>query len=397
MELLAVASKHPWLFLAVWAYPPLLTGAINLMIWWITHRPPSNVADAVREGEEAERGEGWITHRPPSNVADKRALQRVRRYRIYLPVVALLLSLAALIVGTSLLVFAFLYFTAFLLSVVLILEFLRIRHGGPDAPGANRATTGGTATELGKSSAAGERKRQRRTGSRFRKAVAPSAVVLGLLVSAFTVGTWALHLHGLIVGPKAFLVFQAFTDLMEFGDIGDVEISKIAEGYRFSYTPAGQGSHESEFKYRNGVESRQPAKFGGVICVNDVAPSSPGTDAHDGQDLRRYSGKIAVEARSVNGPATVTFVVGGITWAWNEETRAKVSLPHPDTMPKRELGTEELTDSWREFEFDLGALGLQPEDFKRVIGGFGWVMTWPSPPQPGRTFTIEIRKARYLR
>jgi hypothetical protein len=193
------------------------------------------------------------------------------------------------------------------------------------------------------------------------------------------------------------IVFPIFSDLMKVGDIDDVEISKIGEGYRISYTAAGQRPHEWQFKYRNGVESPDPARFGGVICVNDVVPARPGTNVKDGQDLRSYAGKIVVEARSVNGPATVTFVIGGITWAWNEDTKTTVSLPYPDSMPKRDLGTKELTDSWREFEFDLGALGLQPEDFKRVIGGFGWVMTWPSPPQPGHVFTIEVRKARYLR
>jgi hypothetical protein len=329
-------------------------------------------------------------------VAEKQAERRIGRYRVYLPLVALLLSLVAVLLGASLKLMVLLYVAAFSLSVLLVIEYIRMRGALPaeasPEPGASDIPPVSGKGKRGKVAGRGGR-----PGPRIHVIIQYLAAVAVIVSSAVGMGKAVLLWHGAATTSGEFYVFPAFTDQMHVGDIGDIAVSNIAGGYRFSYKPAGSGPHEGGFKFLNGVLNPAPARFGGVVFLKDQLPGQPGRDAKDGQDLSGFRSKIAFQARSVDGTATVKFVIGGINWEWDDASRTKRSLPYPDTMPQRDLGAKELTASWQEYEFDLESLGLQPENFRRVIGGFGWVMTWPSPPQPERTFTIEVQKARYLR
>ncbi len=368
-----LATEHFWLWLSLTAYVPLLNflGACVVKRWIV------------------EKTAG----RTPTG-AEKQAARRIGRYRVYLPAVALLLSLVAVLVGTSLKLMALLYLAASSLLVLLVIEFIRIRDAQPLQAGSGPGMSDDfPASNQGQRDTVARPRHRPRT--RYR--IASYAAALVFVASALGMGKAVLWWHNVITTPSAFNIFPAFTDQMHVGDIGDITVRDIGGGYQFSYKPAGNGPHESDLKYVNGVLNPAPAKFGGVVFLKNQLPAQPGRDAGDGQNLSHFRGKIAFEARSLDGTATVKFVIGGINWAWDVASRTKRPLPYPDTMPKRDLGTKELTGSWQEYEFDLESLGLQPENFRRVIGGFGWVMTWPSPPQPERTFTIEVRKARYLR
>jgi hypothetical protein len=208
-----------------------------------------------------------------------------------------------------------------------------------------------------------------------------------------------------VAATRAFRVQEGYAPSGIMGDVGDVTIGSGDDGAdRFTYVATGRPDHEWDQKYVNGELNRRPAKFGGVMYLSPANDWGQSPDA--GYDLRGFR-RLVWDARSVNGEARVEFVLGGVNWIWTtrEGKWEKAAPPYPDTMPALRLGTMKLTGEWQTFERELAD---QPEQsFRRVVGGFGWVMSWGAngvePNDEGtrarepRTFVIEFRNVRYER
>jgi len=203
----------------------------------------------------------------------------------------------------------------------------------------------------------------------------------------------------------SFSVSDGYHPSGKMGDIGDVDVLRIAGSDQFIYEVMGRGPHEGDWKYVNGELNDRAAQFGGVMYLHP--PNNWGTDPNGGRDLHQTRDTIAWEARSLDQEVYVEFVIGGVNWIWDEEQCKKKGAPHPDSMPYTRLVVKKLTADWQSFEEDLKEKGLKEEDFKKVIGGFGWVISWPpngirsinegKAPDVVKKFQIEIRDIRYER
>jgi hypothetical protein len=190
------------------------------------------------------------------------------------------------------------------------------------------------------------------------------------------------------------------------GDIGDLRpTARMQDADQFTYEPLGRGAHEWDYKYVNGMLNEKPAQFAGVMYL--YPRGNWGTDPQGGHDLRDVADVLRWEARSVMGEVNVEFVIGGITWVWDEPARERIAAPYPDSLPQTSLGTKKLTTSWQAFNVDLHERGRVADNFRRTVGGFGWVITWAAngvelaegglTPKEKKIFTIEIRNIRYER
>jgi len=190
------------------------------------------------------------------------------------------------------------------------------------------------------------------------------------------------------------------------GDIGDLKPpARMAGMDRFIYEPMGMGPHEWEYKYVEGALNEKPAQFAGIMYLSP--PGNFGTDPNGGHDLADVADVLRWDARSIEQDVHVEFLIGGITWVWDELARKKVQAPYPDSLPNTSLGAKKLTPQWRTFEVDLRERGRVRGDFRRTIGGFGWVITWAAngleatddglEPTEKKTFTIELRNICYER
>jgi hypothetical protein len=231
-------------------------------------------------------------------------------------------------------------------------------------------------------------------------------MMLGVLLVAsggsILAGRAAVVDTGKAIGNVAmFSVDDSFTPTGKMGDIGDVAVDEQQGLVRFVYQAAGRGPHLWEWKYDSeGKENPQPAQFAGVMYLDPRG--NWGSDPEGGYDLRSCHRVIKWEARSIDGPVEVKFVLGGDKR--DAATKERGKFPYPNSIDQR-LGTKKLDAQWQPFEFDLSNI---PDDrFKRVVGGFGWVIAWSSngvklnKEQTGadqaKTFTIEIRNVRYER
>lgn len=185
----------------------------------------------------------------------------------------------------------------------------------------------------------------------------------------------------------------------KMGDINDVTIAQGVNNTRFIYETKGRSPHEWEYKFVGGKLNPDPAQFAGVMYLEPQ--NNFGTDPTGGFDLRELHRLLKWEARSLKGEVNVEFLIGGVNWVWKNMTR--VPAPNPGSLPKLSLGIRKLTKDWKTFEYYLSQ---RPErEFRRVIGGFGWVINWGSngiklnedkkSPDQVKTFEIEIRNARY--
>jgi hypothetical protein len=201
-------------------------------------------------------------------------------------------------------------------------------------------------------------------------------------------------------------VMQEYYPSGLMGDIGDVSpTARTEEADQFIYEPLGRSPHEWDYKYIDGTLNERPAKFAGVMYL--CPRGNWGVDSNGGRDLRSVADMIRWEARSVEGTVDVEFLIGGITWTWDEKAKQRVLAPYPDSLPYTNLGTKRLTPEWKLFEVDLREKGRVRDDFKRVVGGFGWVITWAANgvrmsgdgvgPDQKKVFVIEIRNIRYER
>ncbi len=205
---------------------------------------------------------------------------------------------------------------------------------------------------------------------------------------------------------NSFLVMANYHPSGLMGDIGDLRpTARMPNADQFTYEPLGRAPHESDYKYVNGVLNEKPAQFAGVMYLHPGG--NFGTDPKGGYDLRNVSDVLRWEARSVEGEVYVEFVIGGITWIWDELARERIPAPYPDSLPHTSLGTKKLTTTWQSFNEDLHKRGRVADDFKRTVGGFGWVIAWAAngveldeegiSPKEKKVFTIEIRNISYER
>ena len=365
MDFVKVLSEHPGLWIVTIAGPAAmqLIGGMLLELFkiWFYKRKPKKADAEV------------------SSVVAKRPVPPLlQRRHLILAALALLLTVAAILLAKTDTQFVVLYAVAVALVLLLIPEALSLVRGFHSA----RAETP-----------------RRRSRLRIRVTIQIGAALLAIVTSGVTLTQQAAGLYRELRQPpvSSVDVKTGSSDFMVMGDVEDIQFTHGSESDVFTYTPTpgGGSKHEWQYKYIDGVPNPNPAKFGGVMYVNDRFPGHPGTNQADGVDLTCCMSHLSWEARSDNQGATVNFVFGGVSWRWQGNQIA--DLPYPDTLPVRALGTYKLFENWRSFSFDLRSAGLHELDFKRVIGAFGWTISWPIPPEPGRKYTLEIRNVRYQR
>jgi hypothetical protein len=228
---------------------------------------------------------------------------------------------------------------------------------------------------------------------KYEKLIKSLIIVLQIFVVIFLI-------YWIFIGPlSASPLDSPFDPSGKMGDIGDITIIRMSGYDQFTYTAKGIGPHEWDWKYRDdGSLNPEPAQFGGVMYL--YPPNNWGN--LPGYDLRSYRGSVTWEARSVGDNCTVEFVMGGIQWKWDNESKSS-DLKHPDSMLRKSIGIKKLTNEWQKFSSDLSAQPM--ENSANVIGGFGWIIPWGSnnislnenrtEAQNPKTFTIEIRNLQY--
>jgi hypothetical protein len=197
----------------------------------------------------------------------------------------------------------------------------------------------------------------------------------------------------------SFAVFPSYDPSGYVGDIGDLSVTEETGLVHFVYTTNGKGPHEWEWKYLDdGTLNPNPCGFAGVLCLNP--PNDWGRkDPHGGFDLRGRK-TLTWKARSLSGPVSVKFVIGGVVWQWDGQTHMQVAVPYPDSMPWTPLGIQKLTSTWQTFIYNLSAV---PQEYLRaVVAGFGWEISWNNALQgtgseQPQTFIIEIQDISYER
>jgi hypothetical protein len=229
------------------------------------------------------------------------------------------------------------------------------------------------------------------------------SLLLGLMLvalgSGVLAGRAAVADTGKSIGNAAtFSVDDYFEPTGKMGDIDDVNVDEQPGFVRFMYNATGGGQHKWEWTYKDGKENTEPAQFGGVMYLD---PSGNwGKDPDGGYDLRGCHHVIKWEARSADGEVNVQFLMGGDRR--DSTTKEKEKFPYPNTI-KQKLVTKSLNGQWQSFDYDLS--GIPDENFKRVVGGFGWTISWGSNgvkmnnqrtgSERPKKFTIEIRNVHY--
>jgi len=159
-------------------------------------------------------------------------------------------------------------------------------------------------------------------------------VGLGLPVPAFKnmsspTQTPTLTLQSKRVGKppgdsESFSVYPSYDPSGYVGDISGITVETYPEVIRFIYETREQKEPcEWEWKYVNGQPNLDPCQFAGVMYLNP--PNNWGEDPNGGFDLRSVRRIIEWEARSVEGEVNVEFVIGGVTWIWDNETKSEKS------------------------------------------------------------------------
>ena len=196
---------------------------------------------------------------------------------------------------------------------------------------------------------------------------------------------------------------------MHMGDTGDIEFSKLPNGMDFVYKTNGNGSHQWEYKYIDGKENLNPAKFAGIM----LADGDWGIKADDGYDLRWYKEirwKACIQEGSDfndDGDVVVEFVAGGINWQINDALKKNEPVPFPDSLPKQSLGIYTLKKCPDSEVMSFSLLDMRQENLQKVIGGFGWIVSWApnnvtvnssgTAPEQAKTFRILISEVQYIR
>lgn len=203
--------------------------------------------------------------------------------------------------------------------------------------------------------------------------------------------TPVMHVCKPVDSSQPFPVIPNYSPSGLMGDTGDIPNfwmdSQVAH---FEYETNGAGPHEWDYKYIDGVPNENPAKFGAIMFLDP--PNNWGTDTDGGYDLRNVRNAIRWEARSIGGEVNVEFLIGGVRWAWNNETKAKESVPYPDSMPHRSLGVYTVTEEWQPFSYSLAA--EKESFFSCVLGGFGIKIDWGSRGM-NQKYIIEVRNVYY--
>jgi len=205
---------------------------------------------------------------------------------------------------------------------------------------------------------------------------------------------------------QSFSIIDKYDPSGYMGDIGDITIAEQNEVVRFTYETQGRGEHEWDWKYKECVLNLDPARFSGVMLLDP--PGNFGVIEAGGYDLRGFK-TIKWEAHSLSNDVYIQFFIGGIVWQWKNDKESncwiKAPVPYPDSMPRIPLGIKLLTSQSQSFQYNIADL---PEEYlRKVVGGFGWTITWgdngvelndtatpPAPIQP-KTIVIEVSNIRF--
>jgi len=197
---------------------------------------------------------------------------------------------------------------------------------------------------------------------------------------------------------------------MYMGDTGDIQFSRLANGENeFVYETNGLGPHQWEYKYIAGTENPVPTKFAGIMLADGGWGSKPA----DGYDLRWYKEirwKACAEAGSdlsANGEVVVQFVAGGIDWHINDSEKKTEPVLYPDSLPNQSLGIYSLGTCPAKETMSFSLVDMPPANLQKVIGGFGWVVSWApndvtanvssSAPEKAKTIKIIISDIQYVK
>jgi hypothetical protein len=238
----------------------------------------------------------------------------------------------------------------------------------------------------------------------FPLAISLGAVIIGGII--FLAAFRNTPLTGKAVPNESFLNNYG---IMYMGDTGDIQFSKLPSGLGFVYETNGKGPHQWEYKYLNGKENPSPAQFAGIMLVD----GDGGNKANDGYDLRGYkeiSWKACAEGGSdfnEDGNVVVEFVAGGIDWRINDTAMKKEPVPFPDSLPRQTLGIYSLRKCPETEVISFSLSKMRPGYLQKVIGGFGWVISWApngvaqnsdgTGPEKAKTFKIIISDVRYIK
>lgn len=206
--------------------------------------------------------------------------------------------------------------------------------------------------------------------------------------------------------PQAtvFDVRRHYVPTGQIGDIGDLTVSLgggDGNADLFSYETRGRGPHEWEWKYEDGAQKRNSARFAGIVYLSPTG--CWGLSADCGWNLRGFK-RVHWDARTRNQEAVhVRFSIGTDNWTWargDGRQMQRVTVPFPGTWTVN-LGDRSLDRAWRSFDVEL-----PDPDLSRVIGGFAWSMEWSSNgvetdderrARNPKKIEIEIRNIRYER
>jgi hypothetical protein len=199
---------------------------------------------------------------------------------------------------------------------------------------------------------------------------------------------------------QVFSVIEHYDPSGLMGDIDDIFVSKKDDLISCVYKTQGGTRHEWDWKYVDKKDNPEFARFGGVMLLDP--PNNWGIIKDGGYDLQGVE-TISWEARSIQGDVYVEFLIGGVNWQWNNDTKTRESVPYPDSLPRTSLGVYLLTSEFQSFQYDLS--NIPNSYFQKVVGGFGWVISWApngvqindthtAPIQP-KTIEIEVRQIQY--
>ena len=161
-------------------------------------------------------------------------------------------------------------------------------------------------------------------------------ILIGLLLGSIVVWSWWSSLIGMHLD-----VLAHYDPSGLLGDVGDIKAVKREDAVVFTYKVLGQGPHEWDWKYVDMSPNPEPARFGGVMLLNP--PNNWGVVKDGGVDLRRAK-RVSWRACSLTDTDVyVEFLIGGVNWQWNAETKTKEPAPYPDSAPRTSLGTKTVS------------------------------------------------------
>jgi PKD repeat protein len=198
------------------------------------------------------------------------------------------------------------------------------------------------------------------------------------------------------------LITSQYIPDIHMGSIGDIKVDPIdLDTNRFTVTACDSKPWEWDQKYIGGKLNKNAPHFSGILYSDGTWGQQPDS----GYDLSQYQ-SVQWEVRSAQGKFKLEFLIGGVKWTWDNDEGSKVPVLYPDSIPAHgdkaeviKIATIENDGTWYPFKVDL-----KGKDLRRVIGSFGWLLSYPSNnvtpgmcPDNPPIFIFEVRKLRFER